>query len=743
MNKKGIILSIYIYVLLIFFLLVLSSLLVVLSNTKKLSQKIKDGADNIVNSSEYGFSIDLEGPEKVCVEFGEAYVEPGFSATDDNGNSLGVTVDSNLDIWKTGEYEIKYVSRYNNKEKTIIREVIVYKPDLTYTGSYQTFTVPCSGIYNLETWGAEGGGLEGKGAYSKGEIYLEEGTNLYVFVGRAGVEGTYGNNTTSTVGQGGSASYNGGGAGGNAGGSAGIYANYRGGASGGGATDIRLSITAIGTWNNVASLRSRIMVAGGGGGTSNNASFDFEKSSAGTLNGQWGGLYSDIPLSYVYKRGIGGTQISGNSLGVGGTGSVSGYASGCPGHSGGGGGYYGGTGGQSTSYDCYIIGGGGGSSYVSGCEGCNAITINGVASNQPIHYSGYKFDNIVMIDGNEVMPSPSGSTETGHSGNGYARITYIGTSEEVDDSEYIMKKFIAVPRVSGVNIKAISPDNATSTMIRYKTTAWTISDTTSTGTLLSSSFGTYNADDTWYTHTSGLTNGTTYYYKAFPYVNGSYRYLYKQNEVTVTAGGLYAEYLFNDNANDTSGNAYNPTANANITYGTGNIGITSKFNGASSYSAITPVIQTGTVSYSTWIYMNSAYNGTDCTIAAIYEDGGYGIYQPANTSQYALLIKFGGAYMDIRGPLLQTGKWVHVVVVINFTSKYVKMYHNGALYSYTQSNVTYTPTTLTGSDLITCIGCNPGGGATRANYFNGSINQFRIYNRELSKDEVMSLYLEG
>ena len=49
-----------------------------------------------------------------------------------------------------------------------------------------------------------------------------------------------------------------------------------------------------------------------------------------------------------------------------------------------------------------IIGsGGGGSSYISGLE--NAST----------------------IDGRNSMPSISGGTETGHSGNGYARITLV------------------------------------------------------------------------------------------------------------------------------------------------------------------------------------------------------------------------------------------------------------------------------------------------------------------------------
>ncbi|MDD4027838.1 MAG: glycine-rich protein, partial [Bacilli bacterium] len=249
MNKKGIILSVYIYVLLIFFLLVLASLLVVLSNTKKLTQRIKDGTESIVDSYEYGFSIDIEGPETICNIFGEDYEEPGFIAKDDKGNTLNVTIDSNLDIWKTGTYEVNYIVRFNNKEKKVTRKVVVYKPDLKYTGSYQTFTVPCSGIYKVETWGAAGdtrsNGIGGKGAYAKGEIYLEEGTKLYVYVGEGGKTVTTAPVRTYTF---------------NGGGYQGTHTSFS--ARGGGATDIRL---VSGNWNSSIGLKSRIIVAGAGG----------------------------------------------------------------------------------------------------------------------------------------------------------------------------------------------------------------------------------------------------------------------------------------------------------------------------------------------------------------------------------------------------------------------------------------------------------------------------------------------
>ena len=65
--------------------------------------------------------------------------------------------------------------------------------NFAYTGSIQTFTAPRTGIYQLETWGAQGGNAEdtennlvargGYGAYAKGEVFLTQGETIYINVG--------------------------------------------------------------------------------------------------------------------------------------------------------------------------------------------------------------------------------------------------------------------------------------------------------------------------------------------------------------------------------------------------------------------------------------------------------------------------------------------------------------------------------------------------------------------------------
>ena len=187
------------------------------------------------------------------------------------------------------------------------------------------------------------------------------------------------------------------------------------------------------------------MVAAGGGAVTNNDS--------GALAGNAGGLvgYDGVAHSYVGSTyiGTGASQSSGGKIGssatsgtngtfgIGGTGGV---GPGDPNHTGcgGGGGYYGG------GASAWHAGSGGGSSYISGHNGCDAISSNSTEgsithSGQSVHYSGKVFTNTVMIDGAgyawtntkgslQQMPNPSGgyyASGVGHSGNGYARITYL------------------------------------------------------------------------------------------------------------------------------------------------------------------------------------------------------------------------------------------------------------------------------------------------------------------------------
>ncbi len=264
-----------------------------------------------------------------------------------------------------------------------------------YTGEPQEFDVIKSGYYKIELWGASGAysgtnpnAVGGKGAYTSGIIYLNAGQKLYFYVGQAGIgECTNYEECTTPI-------FNGGGLGGyyttetNK-----IRVN-----SGGGATDVRLE---PGAWDDISSLKSRIMVAAGGGATDDRNT----GSNGGALVGEKG-----IDSSSGAVTGSGGTQTNGGTsgrnaglFGRGGDGYIP-FSTivNCNESYGAGGGYYGGGGGQSGDPNqnpiiddvCAIRGySGGGSSFISGYAGVNAVQDNNIIthSNNTIHYSNLYF----------------------------------------------------------------------------------------------------------------------------------------------------------------------------------------------------------------------------------------------------------------------------------------------------------------------------------------------------------------
>jgi len=271
----------------------------------------------------------------------------------------------------------------NVSESIWTKDTVINFP---YKGQAQSLTL-ASGKYKLEVWGAQGEGSGGRGGYSVGNMNLQEVTVVYSFVG-----GTNG--------------FNGGGTGG-----------Y----SGGGGTDFRII-------NNT--YNDRVIVAGGGGGAPlySGGSYNIQGCHGG---GTTGGSASGSNGTNNLTTGFGGTQsagggrgtTTGNStwfgsaggFGVGGKGGVN---SGAAAGGSGGGGWFGGGGGMYEGQGSnYASGGGGGSGYV--------LT---ASSYKPTGYAlgaDYFLSSAQTIAGNQSFPKPGGGTETGHSGNGYARITLV------------------------------------------------------------------------------------------------------------------------------------------------------------------------------------------------------------------------------------------------------------------------------------------------------------------------------
>ena len=58
---------------------------------------------------------------------------------------------------------------------------------VTSNNGIQTFTIPFTGVYRIQTWGAQGGCGGGLGAFAQGDFTLNAGQVVLVLVGQSGI----------------------------------------------------------------------------------------------------------------------------------------------------------------------------------------------------------------------------------------------------------------------------------------------------------------------------------------------------------------------------------------------------------------------------------------------------------------------------------------------------------------------------------------------------------------------------
>ena len=210
-----------------------------------------------------------------------------------------------------------------------------------------------------------------------------------------------------------------------------------------------------------------------------------------------------------------------------------------------------------------------------------------------------------------------------------------------------------------------------------------------------------------------------------------------------------ALYEFEGNANDTGGtyngtatnvvyNEYDGTA-SNVTYSTGKFGQAAVFNGSSSYITLTqPVnLSTDNFTYSFWIYptTNTGYGAPLAQYGNSTPTRNFYSYRVGSTEKITFGLVSTGAVFN---QLISTGttplnQWSHVALVRDSSTQ--KIYINGQL-SGTLSNTT---TTSTSSEPFLIGDTND---VVADEFFEGKIDQVRIYDKALSAADVTTLYNE-
>ena len=366
--------------------------------------------------------IELDIPEKI-IEAKEYEIPTSVKFGSSGGNvscksgENEITTTKNLEI---GEYKIICVATSNSgKVNTITKKInVIGKVDLSFESinGEQTFIAPISGTYKLEVWGASGGTVSqsyrgGYGAYSTGDIHIDENQVLYINIGGVGEV------TSSAIDQIAQGGYNGGGSGANYSLQAGRVAG-----GGGGATHIAFvsgKLASLEKYKGSLSDDGKyyvsndiVIVSGGGGGS---WYFPTDVNYHTVTPGDAGGIqasnsvaWTEQAYGYVYASGgtqIGtGTQYATVKGGFGEGASRTNYIT-----AGGGGGFFGGNAGDLV--------GAGGSSYIA-----NPLLTN--KSMYCYNCQESSEESTKTISTTCVNETPT--EDCAKIGNGYARITYIG-----------------------------------------------------------------------------------------------------------------------------------------------------------------------------------------------------------------------------------------------------------------------------------------------------------------------------
>lgn len=220
------------------------------------------------------------------------------------------------------------------------------------------------------------------------------------------------------------------------------------------------------------------------------------------------------------------------------------------------------------------------------------------------------------------------------------------------------------------------------------------------------------------------------------FVNGS------STQIADVTDGLVGWWKFNGNGTASLGSADATITGASLTTGqSGAANGAYRYNGTSSqYATVASnfALSNTDVTISTWVNPTVASNsGIFFKIGGPASTNGYGVGMgnttfDNNSPGTKLIMLYEGVRWIPTTTNIGVG-WHHVVMVIS-SSGVPSAYLDGSLVGTYAGTNAIAPTTN-----MTYIG----GGMTTARYFNGSIDDTRIYSRALSGSEITSLYNGG
>jgi hypothetical protein len=210
---------------------------------------------------------------------------------------------------------------------------------------------------------------------------------------------------------------------------------------------------------------------------------------------------------------------------------------------------------------------------------------------------------------------------------------------------------------------------------------------------------------------------------------------------TTSTGGLVAAYSFNEGSgtvlNDLSGNGNNGMIYGATWTTKGKYGSALSFNGTNSYVDLgnpASLQLTGSMTLSAWVYIVGNPPDDGQIIAKSDSTGGWQLKTSPDTGvrTFGLMVSSNSSTPVQRYSSLKpaTKTWYHVAGVYDANARTMSLYVNGNLVNGTLWG-TIPASQFNNSAQNVTIGKREGG-----YYFNGSIDELRVYNRALSQSEI-------
>jgi hypothetical protein len=202
--------------------------------------------------------------------------------------------------------------------------------------------------------------------------------------------------------------------------------------------------------------------------------------------------------------------------------------------------------------------------------------------------------------------------------------------------------------------------------------------------------------------------------------------------------GLVGSWHFNEGsgtiAYDSSGNNNNGNLVNDPTWVDGKFGKALSFDGVNDYVEVpySASLNPSEFSISVWARVDGG-QGTWRSVITSRDSGpfrGYMIYAGAD-NKWQFWIGVSTSWLSLYGPDVILGQWIHIVAT--YSGGIMRLYVNGSLYNTTSGTLA----------LNTIRPLRIGAGQTEgapAFFFNGLIDEVRIYNRALSDAEIQALY---